>query len=266
MKPYWALFLARARTLFQYRIAAMAGLVTQWVFGFIMISVLSAFYGSTTAEQPMTLAQTVTYTWLGQAMLGTLPWNIDGETGNSIRNGTIAYDLTRPLDLYTHWFARLVAHRTAPTLLKAIPMFLIATFLMPAQFAMQWPAPASFFSWLLSIVGVLVLSCSITALMQTSLFWTVTGDGVTRIVPHIVTLFSGMVIPLPLMPDWLQKFLHYQPFSGLVSTPSLLFCEVLPPGAVWETLALQLTWSAVFIVCGRFALQRGLNRLTVAGG
>lgn len=266
MRPYWSLFATRARTLFQYRVAALAGLATQWVFGFVLTSVLVAFYGSTAAAQPMSLAQSITYTWLGQALLGILPWNFDREIGDGVRTGAVAYDLARPIDLYAYWYARVMAMRVAPTLLKSIPMFLIATFLMPAPFTMQWPQLPALLAWLTSLLGALLLSCAITLLMQVSLFWTVTGDGITRILPHIVTLFSGMVIPLPLFPDWLQGFLRFQPFTGVSATPSMLFTGVLPPSAIWETLALQLGWTLVFVSIGRLIMRRGLLKLTVAGG
>lgn len=266
IRPYAALFSVRWRTLLQYRVAALAGLSTQWVFGLLMISVLIAFYNGSGADQPMTLAQTVTYTWLGQAMLGMLPWNIDRETAESVRTGAVAYDLARPLDLYAHWYARALALRTAPTLLKSIPMFLIATLLMPQPYAMRWPQLPQLSAWLLCVLGALLLSCAVTAFMQATLFWTVTGDGITRILPHFITLFSGMVIPLPLLPDWMQPLLRWQPFAGLVSTPGLLFVGALPPGAVWESLAVQLGWAAAFVLLGRAVLSRGLNRLAIGGG
>ncbi len=266
MRPYRSVYAAMARTHFQYRVAALAGLATQWVFGCIMISVLNAFYAYSTGTQPMTLAQTVTYTWLGQAMLGMLPWNIDRQIGDSVRTGAVAYDLTRPMDLYTYWYARALALRTVPTLLKSIPMFIIATFFMAPAFAMVWPPLPSLLAWLLSLMGALLLSCAITLFMQTTLFWTVSGDGITRILPHILTLFSGMVIPLPLFPDWMQPFLRIQPFAGVSASPSMLFSQVLAPSEVWGVLALQLLWTAVFVAIGRMILRQGLRKLTVAGG
>lgn len=266
MRPYWALFRARARTLLQYRVAALAGIATQWVFGFVMISVLIAFYQGASGAQPMTLAQSITYTWLGQAMLGTLPWNVDREMHESIRSGGVAYDLVRPISLYAYWFARAFAQKTAPTLLKSIPMFLIATFLLPAQYAMQWPPLPGLLAWLAAVGGALLLSCSIYLLMQASLFWTVSGDGITRILPSFVMLLSGMIIPLPLMPDWIQTFLTYQPFAGVSGMPAMLFCGVLPPSAVLQTVGLQLLWTLVFVLLGRLMLRRGLIKLDVAGG
>lgn len=266
MKAYLSLFKIRLRMLLQYRVAALAGLVTQVVFGYMMVSVLIAFIGGDSGASTMTTTQAVTYTWIGQALLAMLPWNIDRETGESIRTGAVAYDLSRPLDLYGHWFARVLAMRIGPTLLKSFPLFLVATFLLPEHLRMVWPGPAALLAWLLSLVGALLLSSSITAWMQSTLFWTVTGDGVTRIFPHFVTLLSGMVIPLQLMPSWLQTFLRFQPFSGLVDRPNQLFVGLMAPSQVWEVLALQLVWAAFFVVLGRVTMQRGLNHLTVAGG
>lgn len=266
MKPYWALFRTRMRLLLQYRTAALAGIATQWLFGFVMVSVLIAFYHFSASAQPMTLQQTVTYTWVGQAMLGMQPWNVDRELFDSVRSGAVAYDLTRPIDMYSFWFARTMAMRIAPTLLRSIPQFIIATFVMQGTLSMQWPPLGTVAAWLLAVLGALLLSCAITMFMQSTVFWTVSGDGVVRIFPHLVMLFSGMNIPLPLMPDWMQTFLKYQPFATLSGTPALIFCGALPPGAVWETLGLQLLWSAAFVLIGRALLHKGLTRMTVAGG
>ncbi|MEG0767014.1 MAG: ABC transporter permease, partial [Clostridia bacterium] len=75
VRAYLALWRMRMRTLLQYRVAALAGVATQLLFGLVMVSVLTAFYHQSDAAQPMLLSQTITYTWLGQAMLGMLPWN-----------------------------------------------------------------------------------------------------------------------------------------------------------------------------------------------
>ena len=102
--------------------------------------------------------------------------------------------------------------------------------------------------------------------MQSTLFWTVTGLGVQRILPSFVTLLSGMGIPLPLFPDWMQPFLRAQPFSGLVDIPARLFCGALPPQAVWETLPSQLIWTGIIVLLGRLILTFGMRRVSVAGG
>ena len=266
MRAYMALMRMRFRTLLQYRVAAIAGLATQVAFGLVMVSVLLAFYANSDAAQPMSIAQTITYTWLGQAMLGLQPWTLDREIADSIRSGQVAYDLSRPLDMYTHWYMRLVALRSAPTLLKSIPIFVLALFFLPNDLAMHWPTFGGFAAWVLATLGALLLSCAITNFIQVCHFWTVTGYGVQRIAVSLVTLFSGMLIPLPLFPQFMQPFLRLQPFAGLSDMPSQLFAGSLPPSAIGGVLLLQLAWALVFVLLGRLMLARGLRRVTVAGG
>ena len=117
LSPYRAILSARFRMLLQYRAAALAGLWTQIFFGLVLLMIYEAFYESTTARQPLAFAEIVSYVWLGQALLAMLPWNADAEIRAMVRSGAVAYELCRPIDLYSLWYARALAWRTAPTLL-----------------------------------------------------------------------------------------------------------------------------------------------------
>ena len=119
VRPYLAIFAARFSMLLQYRAAALAGIATQFWFGAIMVMALSAFYGSGRGAPPITLAQAITYIWLGQAFLGLLPWNVDTEIAAMMRSGNVAYERLRPVDTYFYWFARALAWRAAGTLLRS---------------------------------------------------------------------------------------------------------------------------------------------------
>src|SRR5262249_42865996 len=125
MTGYAAIVAARFRTLLQYRAAAIGGLVTQLFFGMVRIMVLEAFYAAG-APAPIAFDQAVGYVWLGQATLLLIPWRTDADVALQIRTGTVVYELTRPLDLYAIWFARALAWRTAPVMLRMVPMFVIA--------------------------------------------------------------------------------------------------------------------------------------------
>ena len=61
MKAYAAVVSARFRMLLQYRVAALAGLGTQVFWGLIRMMFFTAFYRSTTAPQPMSLTDVITY-------------------------------------------------------------------------------------------------------------------------------------------------------------------------------------------------------------
>jgi ABC-2 type transport system permease protein len=270
MKPYLAIFSARFRMMMQYRAAAIAGLWTQIFFGLVMIMTYESFYGSTKQTQPISFAQIVSYVWLGQALLALLPWNVDSEVRAMVRSGAVAYELCRPVDLYSLWFMRAMAWRTAPTILRAVPMTLLAMFALPLLGLGEWrlrpPSAAGGLGFAGAMVCALLLSCAIGTLMNISLMWTVSGDGVVILLTALVSLLSGMIIPLPLFPDWAQPLLRALPFAGLVDLPYRVYLGNIAPSGLPSVLLRQLLWTGALVLVGRWLLARGMRKIVVQGG
>jgi ABC-2 type transport system permease protein len=270
-RAYLTIVSVRYRVLLQYRAAALAGFGTQLFWGAIRLMILAAFYASATTPPPMPLAAVIAYVWLGQAFLGLLPWNVDTELAALIRSGGVAYELSRPLDLYTLWFFRTLAYRTAGTTLRVVPMVIFAMLLLPLLGWSEWALkpPATWAAGLLFVgsMGMAVLlSCAVTMLMHIALVWTLSGEGLNRLMPSIVTIFTGMVVPLPLFPDWLQPLLQWQPLRGIVDVPYRIYSgDILPQAAMGEML-LQACWAVLLIGCGRWLLAVSIRRLVVQGG
>ena len=263
MGAYRSFFAARFRTILQYRGAAIGGIITQIFFGFIQIMVYEAFYRSGSGAEPLSIGQVRSYIWLGQSFLGMIPWNVEGEQRALIRSGAVAYELLRPVRLYTLWFARALAWRSAPTLMRAVPIFTLAL----AFFGLSLPpSPAAAGAWVLAMAGALVLSAAFTTLLTITLLWTVSGEGLMVMVSALVILFSGLNIPIPLLPDWLRPLVEILPFRGLIDTPYRLYVGYAAPGEVFLLLLHQLAWAAVIVVLGRVLLTRRLRHLAIQGG
>ena len=263
MNPYTAMLSARFRSLLQYRAAALAGMSTQLFWGLIRVMIFEAFYRSSSAVHPMTLSETIDYVWLGQAMFAMLPWAIDGELRSMVRSGTVAYELVRPLDLYSLWYSRSLASRTAPTVLRSVPLLAAALLFFGLE---PPPSAASAAAWMLATAGAVLLACSISNLIHISLLWTLAGEGVTQLVQVSIFLFSGMIIPLPLFPDWAQPLLAFLPFRGLADAPFRLYMGHLAPAAVIRVFIHQIGWTLALVALGRWLLGRALARLVVQGG
>jgi ABC-2 type transport system permease protein len=271
VRPYLAIFAARFSMLLQYRAAALAGIATQFWFGAIMVMALSAFYGSGRGAPPITLAQAITYIWLGQAFLGLLPWNVDTEIAAMMRSGNVAYERLRPVDTYFYWFARALAWRAAGTLLRCIPLLVATSVLFPSIGLGDWslrPPPnlEALTLFTLSMLAVLLLSSAITTLLNISVIWTVSGQGINAISNSLVVILSGMVIPLPLFPDWAQAFLFVQPLAGLVDIPYRIYFANLSGAAALGGIALQILWTLLLIGLGRLLMAHTMQRVQVQGG
>ena len=263
MSAYLALFSARIRMLLQYRAAALAGMATQLFWGLIRVMIFEAFYRSSIGAQPMTYPEVVNYVWLGQAMFVLLPIFADTEIRAMVRSGTVAYELTRPIDLYAFWYCRALASRIAPAILRAIPIFCFALLFLGLQPPPSWSSAGA---WALATVCALLLVGAWATLANISLFWTVSGEGVFQIQQVALIIFSGLIVPLPLFPDWTQPILAWMPFGALVDLPFRLYMGHIPPGEIWAVLAHQSVWILALVALGRFLLARGTRRLVVQGG
>ena len=116
------MFAARFLLTLQYRAAALAGFAHAVLVGRHQGHDLRGLLRGGAAHPPMSLAQAVTYTWLGQAFLALLPWNADPDIAEMVRTGAVAYERLRPVDTYCWWYARALAWSMARVLPRAVLM------------------------------------------------------------------------------------------------------------------------------------------------
>ena len=266
--PYISILRARFTLMLQYRAAALAGFATQCWWGVIKVMVLAAFYAGST-NQPISLAQAITYTWLGQGLLGLLPWQADAEISEAVETGNVAYERLRPVDTHTLWLARAIAARAANTSLRVLPMWAIAAVLLPFVGLADWSwrppstvQAATFFA--VSISLTVILSSAFTVLLNIAVTALKTRRA-ANLAPVLVSPLSGMIVPLVLMPHWMQPYLFWQPFAGLVDIPYRIYFGNLTGSAAIAGLAAQSLWVVLFIVIGRGWMARVMARVDMQG-
>lgn len=267
MRPYLAILSTRFRSNIQYRLAAAAGFATQIAWGFIRIMVLMAFYSSGEGASPMSVQETVTYIWLGQATLALIPWGVDKDALEHVRTGTLAYELVRPVSLYPHWFVRALGWRVAGVSLRSVPLVLFAAVVMPllgmGEWALRAPAdPFVVLAWAGALVIAALMSATITMFGNLALFVTI-APGAGFILP---TLFSGMVIPLPLFPDSWQPFLRALPYRYLSDVPNRIFAGHIPIQTAGVELLAGAAWIVVLTGAGVLFARWAVSRVVVQGG
>jgi ABC-2 type transport system permease protein len=272
LSPYLAAFAARFQVMLQYRAAALAGFATQCWWGAIKIMIYAAFFGAVThGHTPITLPQAITYTWLAQAFFILTPWAGDPEVAAKVRSGAVGYDRVRPLDAYGWWYANTAAWLTARAIPRAGLMFALTglTFPLVGLGAWSWRPPASAEAgalFAISILLVVLLSTSIVMLINLCVAQTLTDRGVNSLMPPLVIVLSGNLLPLPLFPDWARTALFLQPFAGVVDIPVRIYFGGLAGPLAWAGLGLQAFWTLGLIALGRAWMGSVMGRLQVQGG
>ena len=267
MKAYKALFRIRFTNSLQYRAAAIAGVTTQFAWGFMYILGFIAFYNSNPDAFPMTLQQTVSYIWMQQAFIALFfIWFYENSIFESIESGHISYEMVRPMDLYNRWYTQTMANRMSRALLRCIPILLVA-FILPEPFRLVLPDNLTqiclfFISMILSMSVVI----SVSMLIYISAFFTINSLG-TRIVIGVAGDFlSGGYIPIPFFPDTMRTIVELSPFGAMQNMPLLIFSGSLTGTLIMRGMILQVFWLIILIIIGRILMKRALNRVIVQGG
>jgi len=267
MSGYAAVFRVRFIYALQYRAAALAGLATQFAWGFMEILAYAAFYRANPAAFPMTFSQTVSYVWIQQAFLALfMVWFWDNDIASSIENGFIAYDLVRPIDLYGRWFSQITANRIASASLRCMPVLIVA-FIIPEPYRMTLPPDISQFAlFLLSAALTLAVVAVFSMLIYISLFYMLSSTGIRYVLSALADFLAGSIVPLPFFPQPVRSIVELLPFAAMQNMPLRIYSGNIAGFDALKGIALQVFWFAALLLTGRFAMGRALKRVIVQGG
>lgn len=267
MKKYISFFRIRFIMGLQYRVAAFAGIATQFVWGGMLILAYAAFYRSDPAAFPMSFQATASYIWLQQAFLMLfLPWGFEGEILESISSGSVAYELCRPISVYNMWVARTVANRVSAAFLRCWPVLILGVFL-PAPYGLAAPPSVGVLLWsLLSAVLGTLVSATLCVLVYFINFYTVNSSGVRTIAVCLTDFLQGSVIPLPFMPDGMRKVVELLPFASTLNAPLRIYSGDISGAYLYRTVALQIVWLAVLTAAGKLLERNAVKKTVVLGG
>lgn len=267
MRTYLSVFKLRLIHGMQYRVAAYAGIATQFFWGFMIIMVFEAFYSSSGATQPMTLSQLVTYVWLQQSFLYfIMMWYRDHSLFDLITQGNIAYELCRPLNLYFLWYVKLIAGRLAGAILRCLPILVVSFFLPKPYTLMLPPDIPTLCVFIISLLLGLAVVVAISMLMYISVFITLSPVGSSLIFNVVGEFFAGMIIPIPLMPVWAQKIVYLFPFHLTCDMPMRIYSGHIPMNEALVGIGTQVIWLIGLMAFGSLIMRVVLRRVTVQGG
>lgn len=267
MKKYFSFFRLRFSMGLQYRAAALAGVVTQFVWGFMEIMVFRAFYRTDAAAFPMSFSATATYIWLQQAFLALfMAWMMENEIFDSIVNGNIAYELCRPVDIYNMWYARSIANRLSRAVLRCFPILLVAVF-VPYPYGIAAPAGfAHFLLFLLTLALGLLVMVSFCMSIYMLTFFTISPQGLRILFVSTVEFFAGAIIPLPFFPEKLQQIMELLPFAAMQNVPLRIYSGSMSGPEMKKAILLQIFWLTVLTAAGKGLYRIAQKQVTVQGG
>ena len=159
-----------------------------------------------------------------------------------IKNGNIAYEMCKPMNIYLTWFMKIFSKKVIATLLRFWPIVLIAFFL-PEPFRLSLPSSFThFILFLISLVLALFITCILILFIHIITFYTLKDKGATNLIVTFGEIFTGGVIPIVFMPKVFQIIAYLLPFRYVGDLPFRIYNGTLDISTSLINIGMQIIW------------------------
>jgi ABC-2 type transport system permease protein len=236
-----------------------------WILTTTMPLVMLALFSTVTEEAPfrgyeapnmsayylaILIVRNVTGSWVA--------WQISEE----IRMGTMSMRLLRPV----HPFFALAASHAA-----AIPFRCVVV--LPVAFGLLLSSGGSALATdrvqLALLVPSLALAWLITFAILFALgsvaFFITRAMGVLSLYFLLFSLLSGYLLPIPMLPGFLQTVAEWSPFRFMLSVPVELMTRSMPSGELATLIVSQVGWAVASIALAMWTWRMGIRRFEAVG-
>jgi ABC-2 type transport system permease protein len=228
---------------------------------FVFVQLWSSAYGGDGARvvSGFTLKQIVWYLVFTEALTMAGP-PLCAKIEDEVKNGDIAIRLTRPFSY--------LAYHYASYLSEALFRFVIH---LGVGSAIAWPfvgAPSFGAGWpgLLSLsFGALTIDFLLKAVIALCAFWVEEVRGLEFVLQKLQFTVGGMLLPIDLMPEWLQRICAWLPFQAVLYFPARTAVDY-DGAALAAQFGIQTAWIALLGVLAAVVYRRGVKNLHVNGG
>ncbi len=259
--------------LYVYKIQILKSLAYKFdVYGNILMQTIimvatayfwQALFKNATSVQGVTVNTMLTYTVVSSMISVVLTTNVERRITLSIRKGTIAIDMMRPVNIFHVYFAENLGGVTALLFQNLLPILIIGSILI------KLPAPdsvMSFFLFIGSLTLAFFVNWYLAVLFGMLAFSVIEMDALIQVKKHLIRLLSGSIIPIWFFPDWFQGILEVLPFVYLYQMPLDIFIGKYTMESLIRGLLIQLVWTIVLFFIYRAMQKKVTGKIMIQGG
>lgn len=256
MRGLYAFVAQGMRQQMAYKVEGFIGMASTVIWFVLYLGIWSALLHN----DPGALQAQFVYI-IGMRLLSELNFIPAWELQDKFRQGDVALELIKPIPLPLRTMAGYFG-RALFGAIRALPVYVVGWIVL------KLPAP----TW--DRLGLFLISALFAHLITTGglmclsfiSLWTTQFDEADSIWSLLVSLFSGMLVPLHYLPAGVAAVARVLPFSGIYYTPSAILSGTLQGGALWQAMGWQIGWAVVLCSGVGLIWRAGSRKLTVQGG
>ncbi len=145
-----------------------------------------------------------------------------------------------------------------------LAIFIGISLLFHLQFSIDWNISWWIPVFLTGIFGYLI-AYLFKIILAFSAFWLVEYRGLQQLSDVVVIIFTGIVMPIYLFPQILQKITYWLPFPYMIYFPVLVWQKQIIGTDLLLLFGKQILWIIVLFIIYKFLWQKGIRKFTGVG-
>jgi len=262
LRGYAALAGMVTKTFLAYSWQALTRLLQSVIGLVVFVYFWRAVYANSASIAGLALDTTLGYIMLARIFRPLGYFDMIFEFSYQLREGGIAELLVRPLDVQLAYYVQGLAN-LAVMLGQQAPVVLVALLAFHLRFPTDPLTWAVFAASLL--LGRSIMFC-LDYMLGCVTLYTTNEWGLNIASIGLTTFFGGGLVPLAMMPAWLQLIVNNTPFAQGVYVPIALLSGVLPLSDAPRLLLTQCLWLVGMIIASRGFYNVAIRRITIQGG
>lgn len=183
-----------------------------------------------------------------------------GKIEEEVTRGDIGYQLTRPMSYLLFHYSSYMGE----ALVRVLANLLIGGALGLSLFGI----PEHGMGWvgfLLVMIGALTINFLLTMMLALCSFWVEETRGLEFVYNKMLFTIGGMMMPLEIFPEYLQRICQWLPFQTVVYFPAKAAVH-FDWGMVGKMMLTQVFWVVVLSILLGLVYRKGVTKLNVNGG
>lgn len=258
----WAIAKQNAKEGLYYRFDLLL-----YIFNFIVeitvyIFIWLAIYNSGNQIAGMSFEQITTYYILVVSLNPIITWGINETMGHSIRDGEVLRELLNPISYFNYYFGIRIGE-----LIESIIVGILTFGICALLFGVLLPQGIiNFILFVILVALAVVIVYFFELILGMSAFYTNSIWGVEIFKRSILSVFSGMIAPITLFPNFLQKIANILPFKDCIYTPINIYFGNIGYIEILQIILKQSIWIVILYIIAKFLFNKAIKNITVNGG
>ena len=164
------------------------------------------------------------------------------------------------------WYAKILGTRLSNVVTRFLPIILVSL-ILPKNYRLGMPSSLeSFILFIITFILGIILVNLITTFYHVIMMKTLDERGVVGIFITIGDILSGLAVPLPLFPKFLQKVANLFPFRYIGDLPFRIYSGNISVTDGLKSILIQILWIIVIAILGYMLSKKILKKVVVNGG